>query len=60
MGGLPPIPWSKIKEYAVFFDFDDEETEDLFFFVREMEAEEREVAREKQEKPKSKAGMITF
>lgn len=33
-----PIPWSKVKEYAKFYEFSDEQTEDLFFFIRKMDA----------------------
>lgn len=32
-----PIPWSKIKEYAVAFEFDEDITEDLFYFVKQLD-----------------------
>lgn len=35
--GPTPIPWSRIKDYAVSHDFDEEETDDLFYFVKEMD-----------------------
>lgn len=34
---LAPIPWSRIKDYAKAYDFDDEQTEDLLFFVKKMD-----------------------
>lgn len=33
------IPWSSIKSYAVAYEFDEEETEDLFFFIRRMDTD---------------------
>lgn len=36
--GIGSIPWSKVKEYANFYDFDDEQTEDLFFFIKRMDS----------------------
>lgn len=33
------IPWSSIKEYAIAFEFDEEQTENLFFYVRKMDTE---------------------
>lgn len=38
---LGSIPWSKIKDYAEFYDFDEEQTECLFFFIREMDRAHR-------------------
>jgi hypothetical protein len=35
--GVSPIPWSKVKEYAEFYGFDEEQTEDLLFFIRRMD-----------------------
>ena len=37
--GLAPIPWTSIAAYARAFEFDEEQTEDLFFHVRRMDAE---------------------
>lgn len=37
--GLSPIPWRSIKEYAETFGFDEEQTADLFYFVRELDGE---------------------
>ena len=34
-----PIPWTSIAAYARAFEFDEEQTEDLFFHVRRMDAE---------------------
>lgn len=33
------IPWSKIKDYANAYSFDEEETEDLLFFIRKMDVD---------------------
>ena len=33
------IPWRSIKEYAIAYDFDNEQTEDLMFFIRKMDTE---------------------
>lgn len=35
---IGPIPWSKIREYAVAFDFDSDLTDDLFYFVKALDA----------------------
>jgi len=32
-----PIPWSSIKSYAEFYEFSFEQTEELFFYIREMD-----------------------
>lgn len=36
--GLVAIPWSSINEYAKAFDFDDEQKDCLFFFIRRLDA----------------------
>ncbi len=36
--GLAAIPWTSINEYAKVFDFDEEQTDDLFFFIRKLDA----------------------
>lgn len=33
------IPWTSIAAYARAFEFDEEQTEDLFFQIRRMDAE---------------------
>lgn len=33
------IPWSSVQYYASSFDFDEEQTEDLHFFIRRMDSE---------------------
>ena len=53
--GLTRIPWSCIKNYAEYYDFDEEETEDLFYFIREMDNANLKRLDEKQkQKTKSK------
>lgn len=36
--GLGPIPWTAVIDYARAFEFDDEQTDSLIYFVREMDA----------------------
>ena len=36
--GLTRIPWSSVKDYAVAFDFDERQTEDLHYYIRKMDA----------------------
>lgn len=33
------IPWTSVKDYAQAFGFDEEQTEDLHFFIRRMDGE---------------------
>lgn len=35
--GPSPIPWTSIKQYSEAWDFDEEQTEDLLYLVREMD-----------------------
>ena len=35
--GLTNIPWSRIKDYAIAFDFDERQTEDLFYYIRKID-----------------------
>lgn len=37
MGGVYPIPWTSIKEYATVYEFDEDQTEALFFLIRHMD-----------------------
>lgn len=38
LGMVPgPIPWPVIKGYAETYEFSEEQTEDLFYFVRSMD-----------------------
>jgi hypothetical protein len=37
--GLMPIPWSAIRDYAETFDLDEEQFEDLYYYVRVMDTE---------------------
>lgn len=32
-----PIPWSSVKDYAIAWGFDEEQTEDLFYLIRKMD-----------------------
>lgn len=36
--GLTLIPWSSIAGYAQAFDFDEEQTDDLFYFIKAMDS----------------------
>ena len=33
------IPWSSVQDYARAFEFDEEQTEDLHFFIRRIDGE---------------------
>ena len=35
--GIVLIPWRSIKDYAVAYEFDREQTEDLFYLIRAMD-----------------------
>lgn len=37
--GVAPIPWTCVKDYAVAYDLDDVQTEDLFHHIRLMDQE---------------------
>lgn len=37
--GLLPIPWYAIQRYAEYFEFSQEQSSDLHYFVRVMDAE---------------------
>lgn len=36
--GLTAIPWTSIKQYAEAWEFDEEQTCKLFFFIKKMDA----------------------
>jgi hypothetical protein len=48
--GLTPIPWTSIMNYAKAFDFDNEQTEDLIFFIRKLDSEHLNILAEKQKR----------
>lgn len=52
--GLVVIPWSSIAAYASAFEFDEEQTEDLFYFVRKMDTEHLKKLAEKQKANQAK------
>lgn len=35
--GAGSIPWSAIRDYALTFEFDEEQEDDLFYFIRAMD-----------------------
>lgn len=35
--GPTPIPWTSIQSYAEAWDFDDEQTEDLFYLIKKLD-----------------------
>lgn len=37
--GPTAIPWTAIADYAKCFEFDEEQTEDLFYFIRRLDGE---------------------
>jgi hypothetical protein len=54
---LGPIPWSSISNYARTFGFDEEQTADLFYFVRKTD---NAVTRKRSEKQKADAKIRTY
>lgn len=38
-----PIPWSAIRDYAQAFELDEEQTDDLFYFVRRLDSEQMRI-----------------
>lgn len=36
------IPWSSIHSYAIAFELDDEQTHDLFYFIKRMDSKHLE------------------
>ena len=52
---IGPIPWSKCREYANAYQFDEELTEDLMFFVKQLDnAHMKRAERESKAKQKAK------
>lgn len=47
--GPTPISWSSIKGYALAYEFDDEMTDDLIFFVRGIDREHLKEVKRKQD-----------
>lgn len=37
MGGCPPIPWTAVATYAQIHGFDDDQLNDLVYFVRRLD-----------------------
>lgn len=37
--GISMIPWSSIVNYAKAYDFEEEQTQDLIYFIRQMDSE---------------------
>jgi hypothetical protein len=35
--GLSPIPWLSIRHYGQAYEFDERQTEDLFYFVKKLD-----------------------
>ena len=48
--GIQPIHWTVIRDYCSAHDLDDEETEDLFFFVTSLDRVFREYHEKKSRK----------
>lgn len=46
--GPSPIPWTSINDYANAFNFDQEQKDDLFYFIRQMDGKHLEKLRQKQ------------
>jgi len=50
--GASPIPWSAISDYGRTFEFDEEQFDDLFFFVRALDSAFLDYHKEKSEQGK--------
>lgn len=48
--GMGAIPWTSMIDYAKAYEFDDEQREDLFFFVRALDKAFLDYHKEKQDK----------
>ena len=35
--GPGPIPWSKVKDYAIAYEYTPEQLDDLYYFVRSLD-----------------------
>jgi hypothetical protein len=50
-----PIPWSKVREYAIAYRFDEDLTEDLMYFVKALDnAHMKRIERESKVKKSAK------
>lgn len=56
--GLARIPWSSIRQYAEAFEFDEEQTDELFFFIRRMDTEHLKRLEAKSKKGKGNGSNI--
>lgn len=52
--GLRSIPWSAIKDYCVANELDEEQTEDMFYFVKRMDKAHLDRLEQKQPKANGK------
>lgn len=52
--GLSPIPWSAINDYADVMNYDEDQKDDLFLFVRLMDKAYMNYHREKAEQERQK------
>jgi len=48
------IPWSSVQDYARAFDFDEEQTQDLHYFIRQMDSKHLEYIAKKQKSGRKK------
>ena len=61
MGAVGPIPWTAMNEYARTYEFDEEQREALFYYIRHMDLvviskSRPKQAAEKQAKPAVRTG----
>jgi hypothetical protein len=54
--GPTAIPWTSIVNYARAFDFDEEQTEDLIYLIKRMDAENLKEVSKKQKEATKKSG----
>ena len=60
MDGAGPIPFTSICTFAERYEFDDEDFDDLLFFLRRMEVTWAEWRDAKRKAPKPKKGNVNF
>lgn len=48
--GYSRIPWSSVRQYAMMHEFDEDQTEALHFYTRQMDAANAERAEQRKEK----------
>jgi hypothetical protein len=48
---LTRIPWSSVKDYAIAFEFNEQQTEDLFYYIKRLDGANLQYLADKMPKP---------